>query len=135
MPQTLFHKGIVYALNEYINKVNDDSHLEIIFEFRNIPEISPSRSIHIFRILQEIIHNTLKHSQADTLKIKLFTEKDKLIILTADDGVGFNYPGDIKNNNGLGLQNLENRANLLNGALHIHSVKGNGTRYHIALPL
>lgn len=135
MPQTLIHRGIVYALNEYINKINGDSHLEIIFEFRNIPEIPPSRSIHIFRILQEIIHNTLKHAQADTLKIKLFIEKDKLIILTADDGVGFNYPGDIKNNKGLGLQNLENRANLLNGALHIHSVKGSGARYHISLPL
>ena len=135
MPQTLYHNGIVYALNEYINKVNDGSHLEIIFEFRDIPEIPPSRSIHIFRILQEIINNTLKHAQAETLKIELFTEKGKLVILTADDGMGFNYPGDIKNNTGLGLQNLENRANLLNGALHIRSAKGNGTRYHIALPL
>lgn len=135
MPNTLLHNGIVSALNEFINKVNYDSGLEIIFNSHDIPELSATPCIHIFRILQEIIHNTIKHAKADTLKIELFTQKGKLLILTADDGIGFEYNNVIKNKKGLGLENLQNRASLLGGEMHIRTNLGEGTRCHIALPL
>ena len=85
MPAALAEKGIISAISEYANLVNN-SELEIIFESRGIPALPVTRSVHLFRLLQEIIHNTIKHAKASTLKIELYTENDKLVILTADDG-------------------------------------------------
>lgn len=134
MPETLADKGIVSAINEFAKQVNDDSKLEIICENADIPELSANRSVHIFRILQEIIHNTIKHAKARILKIELFTENNVLVILTADDGTGFDYNSTLKRKKGLGLDNLQNRADLLDGEFHLSSVIGGGTRCHIRIP-
>jgi signal transduction histidine kinase len=136
MPPTLIHHGIVSAINEFVRKVNHDhSQLEIIFACAGIPELPVLRSVHIFRMLQEIIHNTMKHAKAGSLKIELFTENDKLVILTADDGAGFDYDSAVREKKGLGLDTLQNRADLLGGEFHLMSVPGSGTRYHIRIPL
>lgn len=134
MPETLADKGIVFALNEFAKQVND-SKLKIICKSAGIPELPVNRSVHIFRILQEIIHNTIKHAKSKTLKIELFTENNVLVILTADDGTGFDYNSTLKRKKGLGLHNLQNRADLLNGEFHLLSVIGSGTRCHIRIPL
>ena len=94
----------------------------------------PACEVHIFRILLEIIHNTIKHAKAATLKIEMFTKNDLQVILTADDGIGFNYNDTLKKKKGHGLHNLQNRADLLGGELHIRSVPGQGTRCHISIP-
>lgn len=134
IPATLLHYGIVYAMEEFINTINDHSPIEIIFEHESIPEIPSVYSTHVFRMLQEIIHNTLKHSGADTMKIKLWVDQHNLLILTADNGTGFST-NDADENKGLGLRNLKNRTNLLNGTLNRISRAGEGTRYRICLPL
>jgi signal transduction histidine kinase len=135
MPETLAHKGIISAVIEYANLVNDAAELEIIFEGDSIPKMETARSVHIFRILQEIIHNTIKHSKAATLKIEFLTENDKLLILTADDGKGFDYDNAVQVKNGLGLNNMQNRADLLGGEFHLMSVPESGTRCHIRIPI
>jgi signal transduction histidine kinase len=68
------------------------------------------------------------------LKIEFLTENDKLVVLTADDGKGFDYQSAIQNKKGLGLNNLQNRAELLGGEFHILSHPGRGTRCHIRIP-
>jgi len=133
LPPALAENGIISAISEYANLVND-SVLEIIFESSGIPAFPASRSIHIFRLLQEIIHNTIKHANASTLKIEIFTENDTLLILTADDGEGFDYTNILKRKKGFGLENLQNRADLLEGEFHLISVIGSGTRCHIRIP-
>ncbi|MGN6533240.1 MAG: sensor histidine kinase [Ginsengibacter sp.] len=135
LPDTLAHKGIISAVMEYANLVTEDSELKIIVENAKIPEIATSRSVHIFRILVEIIHNTLKHSKAGTLKIEFLTENDKLVVLTADDGKGFDYQSAVHSKKGLGLNNLQNRTELLGGEFHLLSHPGRGTRCHIRIPL
>jgi len=134
MPAALAEKGIISAISEYANLVNN-SELEIIFESRAIPALPVTRSVHLFRLLQEIIHNTIKHAKASTLKIELYTENDKLVILTADDGEGFDYQKVFQKKKGLGLDNLQNRADLLEGEFHLISEAGSGTRCHIRVPL
>lgn len=133
IPAALAEKGIISAVSEYANLVNN-SEMNIIFESGCIPEFPVTRSVPVFRILQEIIHNTIKHANACTLRIELFTENDTLIILTADDGEGFDYQNTLQRKKGLGLDNLQNRAELLEGAFHLVSVKGIGTRCHIRIP-
>jgi signal transduction histidine kinase len=134
LPETLAHKGLLSAVIEYANLVNGNPELKIIVENNGIPEIPPTRGVHIFRILQEIIHNTLKHSKAHSLKIQFLTENDKLVVLTADDGKGFDYQSAVQRKKGLGLDSLQNRAEMLGGEFHLSSHAETGTRCHIRIP-
>lgn len=135
MPVSLLNYGIVYAVQEFTTTINENSSIEIIFEHTNIPKLPSIFSTHIFRMIQEIIHNTLKHAHADTLKIKLAIEKGYLLLLTADDGSGFKADDKPHKSKGLGLRNLKNRTTLLKGKLSCISPEGGGTRYHIKVPL
>jgi signal transduction histidine kinase len=135
MPLTLVNNGITDAVTEYARLVNVNSKLSITLESIGAADVPPSCSRHIFRILQEIIHNTIKHAKASVLKIELLMETDKLIILTADNGQGFDYDSTLKKKKGLGLSNLQNRADYLGGAFHLTSARGKGTRCHIVVPL
>jgi signal transduction histidine kinase len=133
MPAALAENGIISAISEYANLVND-SELNIMFESSGIPELPVMRSVHLFRLLAEIIHNTIKHAKASALKIELYAENDELVILTADDGEGFDYQKVLQRKKGLGLDGLQNRADLLEGEFHLISEAGRGTRCHIRIP-
>ncbi len=100
-----------------------------------MPELSPYQQIHIYRILQEIINNTVKHAKAFGLKIELFASKNNLVILTCDNGIGFDHKNAQHENKGLGLQTLQTRTDILGGEIHINSKPGKGTRYCIEIPL
>lgn len=86
--------------------------------------------INIYRVLQEIINNTLKHAQANELKIVMKYNKNKLIISTKDDGIGFCLEEDSQKN-GIGLSSLRNRIELIGGNLKIISSNDKGTEYLI----
>ena len=68
MPEALLAQGVVFAINEFVSKLKKDSRLTVTFVADNLPGIPPSTGIHIFRILQEIIHNTVKHARATSLR-------------------------------------------------------------------
>lgn len=94
--------------------------------------MDPNTQVILFRILQEFFSNTIKHSKANTLQVKLDYGKDRLSITAADDGVGFDGTNDFM---GIGLKNMKTRAKLINCHLKIHSVKGEGTVLHLSYPL
>jgi signal transduction histidine kinase len=134
MPETLLRQGVVFAIDEFIGKVKKDSRLSITFVAGNLPGIPPSTGIHIFRILQEIIHNTLKHARATSLRIELTSGHHQLLLRTADDGIGFDPSEQLKKSTGLGLRILNNRTTILGGDLNLQSLPGRGTCYHISIP-
>lgn len=135
MPKTLLRYGAVSAIEEFIHHMSANSTLKISFHHNNVPALPQSQAIHIYRILQEIIHNTIKHANATQLKIKMFRLKNKLIIATVDDGKGFDYVSVNAQKNGLGLSNLQSRTDMLSGEIHISSGAGKSTHYTIRIPL
>jgi len=135
LPNTLVRKGLIKAIEEFIYRVKNDKNLIINFSFEEIPTISLDRQINIFRIVQEIVHNTIKHAKASNLNISI-TNKENLICVTAyDDGVGFQYNEKLKHANGIGLLNLQSRAEVLNSRLDIESTIGKGTNYSLEIPV
>lgn len=78
----------------------------------------------IFRILQEFFSNTIKHSRASTLNVVLNYSDSFLNISAADNGVGFDQADNFM---GIGLKNMETRAQLINSTLKINSIKDQGT--------
>jgi signal transduction histidine kinase len=96
-----------------------------------MPVISAALSIDLYRVIQEIISNSLRHGLAKKISID-FSFKNKLFtILLADDGKGFDtshYP------EGMGLKNIESRVRSHNGKFQVASAVGEGTRSKITIP-
>lgn len=87
----------------------------------------------LFRIIQEFINNSLKHSKAEKLKIEFKSKKKMALINLSDNGIGFDM-ATLKNH-GMGLSNVRSRIRPYNGEVDIFSEPGKGTRYEIAIPV
>ena len=135
MPTALLYKGPVIAIKEFIEQIVSAANLTILLEAGKLPDLTYSQSLHIYRILKEIIHNTLKHADAKSLKIEMYAVNNQLIINTVDNGKGFNYKSMIKKGCGLGLYNVHSRADILNGDVQVKSKIGMGTKFYISIPL
>lgn len=109
----------------------------VVADFTVIGEVVPFENhkdgIILFRILQEFISNTVKHSKAKALKISLdYSQNQTLIIKATDDGNGF-VLDDVKDSSG--MLNMRNRAELTESTFHLASQPNNGTQLEIHYPI
>ena len=88
----------------------------------------------VYRIVQELIGNTLKHAKASEISIQLNEYDDSVNLMVEDDGVGFD-PLKLRKEAGIGLENLKARVAKLGGTLNIDSGKGAGTTISIDIPI
>lgn len=135
MPSTLQEKGLQTAVREFVNYMGLSSPLKIRLVLCSAPlNLNDQQTIHLYRIIQEIIHNTIKHAHAQVLTIGLEHQKDYLVLSTMDDGSGFNYKEQLRDHKGLGLRSLLNRVHLLKGEFLIDSKLEKGTAIRIQIP-
>jgi signal transduction histidine kinase len=134
MPTALTRKGFIAALNEFIEYCSKSSLLRVHFQYIEI-ELTQAQAINLYRIVQEIIHNTIKHAEASELLIELKQEKSKIILITKDNGKGFDYEAKSDEAKGLGLQNLLRRTEIIGGKMFFESAKGKGTSYTFEIPI
>lgn len=135
LPNTLQRKGLSEAIQEFISHVNSKHGLKIRFYQTKEISIPPEKEIHLFRMIQEIVQNTLKHAKAKDLQIALGEENRNVLILTKDDGIGFDIEKAKKETTGLGLKSIESRAEILQGVINMESIPGQGTNYFVKIPL
>lgn len=126
MPPSLEKLGLSFALQEMVNWINKSDHIKI--EFSKSGEsfrFDIKKELAVFRIIQELVNNALKHSKASHVFIKMrFTEKYMAVSVT-DNGVGFDI--DKLESTGLGLKNLESRSELMGVKYKMNSHPGKGT--------
>ena len=134
MPNSLIRKGFAAALNEFIDFCSRNTRLDIRFKHEDVV-LNQQQAINLYRITQEIIHNTIKHAAASELLIELRKEKDCIVLATKDNGIGFNYDVHAKEASGLGLRNLLSRTEMLAGKMFFESQKGKGTTYIFEIPI
>lgn len=99
----------------------------------SLPWLNPTLSLHILRIVQEILTNVLKHARAKTIRLTATHDDAQIAIAVEDDGIGFDV--DKAARAGRGLANLRQRAALLNAVLQFESRPGGGTRVCLRLPI
>ena len=97
---------------------------------RNLP---PDLTLCLFRIVQEGLQNALKHGRARNVSVDLRGGSDRLVLIIVDDGIGFDVGPAF--GTGLGLVSMDERLDVIGGALTIHSRPGAGTRLEIVVPL
>lgn len=100
-----------------------------------VEEVKMDRGVEdqLFRILQESISNTLRHSKANSVEVRLFEREGMIIMIISDDGIGFDVQASKAGS--YGLQNMHERALEVGGTLKIVSVKNKGTRLEVKVPV
>ncbi|MGM0778389.1 MAG: sensor histidine kinase [Bacillota bacterium] len=121
-------EGIEELLVELLQKVS----MEIEWKVETFP-LDKGVEDHLFRILQEAVSNTLRHSKSQNLEVLLIQRDDYAILRVADDGVGFDV--EETKAGSYGLQNMYERAAEVGGSMKIISVKNKGTRLEVKVPI
>jgi len=130
-PPTLMQFGLHEGLKNYIEKIATDTHIQIKLNIFGEEIKQPKINLFIFRITQELVVNSLKHSNAKNINIHLSTFDDLLNILYEDDGNGF-MSDEVSR--GHGLYNIESRIQSLNGKI-LFETSAKGVSYSIDIPL
>ncbi len=133
MPQSLIDFGISEAINQMIESLKNSTDVDILYEIDSSAKVKvpDGISIAVFRIVQELINNTLKHAQASKIRLSLSLFSDKISLYYGDDGKGFDVN---KAEKGLGIQNIKERIDAFDGFLAIQS-SSNGIRVEIEIPI
>ncbi len=131
-PPSLHNFDLIEAIQQFCSKQNASHSVNISFQyFGNRLLLKKENETAIYRIIQELLNNIVKHANATEALVQLNNHGNKLIITVEDNGKGF----DVKNsNNGIGLQNIKSRINFLKADLDINS-STKGTSFTIEIDL
>lgn len=133
LPNTLVRYGIAAATDELIERL-PAGQLTIHFKADEMV-LKKEDEINLFRIIQELIHNTIKHAKASVMEIMITHVPPNMVLQTNDDGIGFLYTEKMKTANGLGLLSIQSRVEILKGRMTVDTQPGKGTQYTIEIPL
>ncbi|MDB4192326.1 histidine kinase [Flavobacteriaceae bacterium] len=125
--------GLAYAIKDMAEKYSN-SQLEILYETQNIQRYDQDFEIKLHNIIQELINNTLKHSEATTASILLVENDEKLLLSIKDNGKGFDKL-QVPKKDGLGINQIDARIHMMKGKFDIKSENNKGTLVTIELPV
>lgn len=142
-PSALDDLGLLPALRWYLKEYQQKCSIEVDFQASGLKDRLPAAmETALYRIVQECLTNTARHSHAHKVTVTLCEEVEAVSGTIEDDGDGFDYATLLKTRGqerglgrGLGLAGMEERAVLLNGELEIHSTPGKGTCVEVRIPL
>ncbi len=131
-PASLEKIGLEAAIRDLINKYNANSNVDMTFNtYVGDIELEYDTKLNLYRIIQELLNNVIKHAEASEVDVQLSKAEDELIVKVEDDGKGFNMNWVKK---GLGLDSMQSRVNVLKGDLNIDTAPGRGTSVIIHIP-
>ena len=128
MPEALVKFGLDTALRDYCHDINQSGALKVTYQSIGIDStvIDQTTAITLYRIVQELVTNTLKHAAAKTAIVQVTRTNNVLTVTVEDDGKGFDS-GILKQSRGIGWSNIQNRVEFLKGKLDVNSQHGQGT--------
>ncbi len=136
-PRLIIDFGLVKAVESFCKKINLTQKLQIIFENQDVEgRLDHTVELILYRIITELINNTLKHASAKRVEISLIKQEENLKLTYMDDGIGFDKEEALAaDSSGMGMKNMISRIRSINGNYHIHSQDGQGILVIIDLNL
>lgn len=132
MPSSILDYGLIETAREYCIKINTSDTFKIDFQcFGNYIELSKKSETVIYRIIQELVTNILKHSKATEAMIQFNYREEELFITVEDNGIGFDKSSITE---GIGHKNIKTRVAFLNAQLDSNS-SNLGTSYTLSIDL
>jgi two-component system NarL family sensor kinase len=134
MPEALMKYGLNAALKDFCTSINSSGVLKILYQPYGMDtlNINPTASVTIYRIVQELINNIIKHANATQAVVQMNKEGSKLLLTIEDDGRGFDT-AVLQQSSGIGWRNIQNRLDYLKGKTDIQSAPGKGTSVNIEI--
>jgi len=133
-PHILSNHGLNEAMKDFINRVVRDG-VNIHYKSNVTERLDSKYEVGIYRVLTELINNTLKHSQAKTVRIKLNMVQKRIDMIFSDNGKGFDVTSVLKSNTGNGLYNIINRMKAFDSKYEFISSPGNGLKFLVTINL
>ncbi|MGN6421641.1 MAG: ATP-binding protein [Pseudobacter sp.] len=131
MPEALLNMGLKQALQDFCDGLAESQSFSITCEFYGLEQrMAPSVEIVLYRIIQELMNNAIKHSGASIILAQVIRQQDHVTITIEDNGKGFDT-ANLENMRTAGLRNIRSRVNYLHGSMDIKAAPGKGTSIHI----
>lgn len=129
LPPVFERFGLQAGIEELVLEFNSSK--TMVVQFTNQVAFDASKidaQLHVFRILQELLNNSLRHGKATAVLLEIRSNGPDVEMVYSDDGCGFN-PADTSKLRGLGMKNIESRVGILNGSFEVKSAPGQGVNY------
>ncbi|CAM4293305.1 sensor histidine kinase [Flavobacterium terrigena] len=128
LPPVFEKFGLHAAVEELVLEFSTAKNVQINYSNElDFSSLEAKNQLHIFRILQELLNNSIRHGKATVISINFVNKTGRNTCLYSDNGVGFNASlGNQKR--GIGMQNIESRVNFLNGKINVHSEINKGVQ-------
>ncbi len=134
MPSTLIRLGLVSAIKEQARKINESGKILVSVSISGFESrMDESREIAIYRVIQELLNNAIRYSNATDIEIKLEQLADGYLFSIKDNGKGFD-PKVLELDKGIGWRNIRSRVDLLKGNIDLKTASGKGTVLNIWVP-
>jgi predicted ATPase/signal transduction histidine kinase len=133
-PPTLEQEGLLGALHQRLNAVERRAGVEAHLMADDLFELPDPIEEGLYRITQEALNNSLKHSGATSVTVSLGMDNGFMVLEVADNGHGFDLQSDANVRGGMGLSSMRERAERLGGSLEIRSTVGEGTTVLVQIP-
>lgn len=131
-------KGLVFSLNTFVRRFQQEFKIPVVIDVcKMVSKLKGYSGVTLFRIIQEALFNAGKHSNANSVQVRISVVDEVISVLIEDDGIGFNL-GRVRNarfsKDNFGLILMEERTRLLKGTLRISSEKQFGTKITVKIP-
>lgn len=131
LPPTLEKLGLNSALSDLAGQINVASDVQVSVEYHLEKRLPMHVELNIYRIMQELVNNTLKHANAETAVISVVQSGKLIDVKYADDGIGFDIDQQNGKSDGLGLNSVKSRGHLLGANPTLTSAPEKGTTFSI----
>ncbi|MEX2597524.1 MAG: sensor histidine kinase, partial [Salibacteraceae bacterium] len=135
MPGVLMKLGLIEGIDDFLESVRESGKTTLSFTHDQLKKrLDKKQEVMIFRIVQELVNNTMKHAEASEIKLMIHQNGTELILEYRDNGKGF-YADLLQSENSFGLSGISARVNFLNGIMRLETSEGNGVHFLISIPL
>ncbi len=136
IPYALQREGLVTAITELTGRLFHNPAIKITTRLLlHNDQVTEETALQIYRIVQELLNNIIKHARASSVHISLEEYKETIVLTIRDNGVGFDKQKVQKASKGIGLLSVSSRVISLHGNMYLTTSAGKGTEYVIELPL
>lgn len=136
LPRELETQGLHAAIESFVERMIVNTQLKVNYtNTATLDNFDKQKAMLLFRVIQEITTNAVKHAEASTIDIGIARRNNHLILEIRDNGRGFDYETAYKKKHSSGLKNIQSRLELLNAILVVESAPAKGTHYFIHIPL
>ena len=133
-PVILEKVGLEESIKSLSENFSNETSLFVTAEINYQNKLEKNKELHLYRIIQEALNNTLKHGNATIAKINISTDEKSLNLTIKDNGEGFNVGQQMNSKNSFGLQGIKQRVQAINADLDLKS-DDSGTLIKVKMPI